>query len=63
VSTEWTKLSDGAWLPKHSQWKTERRIWLDLPNSDASSDLLESANWTYSSYKKFRVKTTIMPVK
>ncbi len=63
VSREWTKLSDGAWLPKHVQWKAERRIWLDLPDSDASSDWLESADWTYSDYKKFRVKTTILPAK
>jgi hypothetical protein len=61
LSTEWTKLSDGAWLPKHRQWKAEKRVWLELPNSGSSSDWLESADWTYSGYKKFRIKTTIVP--
>jgi hypothetical protein len=61
IRLEWTKLDDGAWLPKHAYSKMQERIWLDFPNSDSSSRWREERDWTYSSYKKFRVKATIVP--
>jgi hypothetical protein len=61
IRVEWTKLDDGAWLPKHFYSKMQERIWLDLPNSDSSSLWRKERDWTYSNYKKFRVKATIVP--
>jgi len=61
IRMEWTKLDDGAWLPKHAYSNIQERIWLDLPNADSSSRWREERDWTYSNYKKFRVKATIVP--
>ena len=57
---EWAKLGDGVWLPKRVHAKIQERIWLDLPNAN-SSTLREVSDCTYSGYKKFRVKATIVP--
>jgi hypothetical protein len=61
IGEEWTKLDDGAWLPKHVHSKIQERIWLDLPNEDSSSPWREVRDCIYSGYKKFRVKATILP--
>jgi len=61
MSAEWTKLSEGVWLPKHVRWKGGERIWRLLPNSNSSSDLREFHDCTYFDYKRFRVKSTILP--
>jgi hypothetical protein len=61
MSMEWTKLSDGAWLPKRKQWRAKERIWLGLPNSNSSTNWLDWSDWIYSDYEKFRVKSTILP--
>jgi hypothetical protein len=61
MSMEWTKFSDGAWLPKRTRSRAKYRLWLGLPNSNSSSDWLDWHDWTYSDYKKFRVKSTILP--
>jgi hypothetical protein len=60
IGEEWTKLDDGDWLPKHVHYKMQERIWLDFPNSN-SSRWREESDCTYSGYKKFRVKATIVP--
>ena len=60
IDEEWTKLDDGAWLPKHVYSKIQERIWLELPKED-SSPWREVRDCTYSGYKKFHVKTTIVP--
>lgn len=60
IGEEWTRLDDGAWLPKYSHAKIQERMWLQLPKAD-SSPWLEVRDCTYSGYKKFRVKTTIVP--
>lgn len=60
INEEWTRLDDGAWLPKHTYAKVQERIWLELPRAD-SSPWREVRDCTYSGYKKFRVKTTILP--
>jgi hypothetical protein len=60
IGEEWTRLDDGAWLPKHTYAKVQERIWLELPKAD-SSPWREVRDCTYSGYKKFRVKTTILP--
>ena len=60
ISEEWTRLDDGAWLPKHAHAKVQERIWLELPKEN-SSPWREVRDCTYSGYKKFRVKTTIRP--
>lgn len=60
IGEEWTRLDDGAWLPKHTYAKIQKRIWLELPKAD-SSPWREVRDCTYSGYKKFRVKTTILP--
>ena len=61
IGEEWTKLDDGVWLPKHVHFKIQERMWLELPNEDSSSSWREVGDCTYSGYKKFRVKTTILP--
>ena len=61
MSAEWTRLSEGVWLPNHVRWKGGERIWWQLPNSNSSSDLREFRDWTYFDYKRFRVKSTILP--
>jgi hypothetical protein len=60
IGQEWTKLDDGAWLPKHVYSKIQERMWLELPKAD-SSPWRDVRDCTYSGYKKFRVKTTILP--
>ncbi|HEX3091031.1 MAG TPA: hypothetical protein VHW72_00335 [Candidatus Angelobacter sp.] len=60
IGEEWTRLDDGAWLPKHTHAKIQERIWLELPRAD-SSPWREVRDCTYSGYKKFRVKATIVP--
>lgn len=60
IGEEWTKLDDGDWLPKHVHSKFQERIWLELPNTN-SSRWREVGDCTYSGYKKFRVKATIVP--
>jgi hypothetical protein len=60
IGEEWTRLDDGAWLPKHAHAKVQERIWLELPEAN-SSPWREVRDCTYSGYKKFRVKTTILP--
>jgi len=60
IRMEWTRLDDGAWLPKHAYSKMER-IWLEFPHAHSSSRWREVRDCTYSNYKKFRVKTTIVP--
>jgi hypothetical protein len=60
IGEEWTKLDDGAWLPKHVHFKVQERVWLDLPNTRSSS-WREVSDCTYSGYKKFRVNSTIVP--
>jgi hypothetical protein len=47
-------------LPKHTHAKIQERIWLELPRAD-SSPWREVRDCTYSGYKKFRVKATIVP--
>ncbi|HLK09699.1 MAG TPA: hypothetical protein VKV30_17235 [Candidatus Angelobacter sp.] len=59
IGEEWTRLGDGVWLPKHVHAKIQERIWLDLPNAN-SSRWREVSDCTYSGYKKFRVKATIV---
>jgi hypothetical protein len=61
MSEEWTRLSEGVWLPKHVWWKGGVRFWWQLPNSNSSFDWRECHDWTYSDYKRFRVKSTILP--
>jgi hypothetical protein len=61
MTMEWTKLSDGAWLPKRTRSRGKYRLWLGLPNSTSYSDWLDSGDWTYYDYKKFRVNSTILP--
>jgi hypothetical protein len=60
IGEEWTRLDDGAWLPKHVHYKIQERIWLDFPNAN-SSHWREESDCTYSGYKKYRVKATIRP--
>jgi hypothetical protein len=60
IGEEWTRLDDGAWLPKHTYAKIQERIWLEIPRAD-SSQWREVRDCTYSSYKKFHVKSTIVP--
>jgi hypothetical protein len=60
IGQEWTKLDDGAWLPKHVYSKIQERMWLELPKAD-SSPWRDVRDCTYSGYKKFRVKATIVP--
>jgi hypothetical protein len=60
IGEEWTKLDDGVWLPKHVHAKIQERIWLGFPNAN-SSPWREVSDCTYSGYKKFRVKATIVP--
>lgn len=61
TSAEWTRLSEGVWLPTHVRWKGGERIWWQLPNSNSFFDFRESRDCTYSDYKRFRVKSTIFP--
>jgi hypothetical protein len=60
ILVEWTKLSDGAWLPKRMRSRVKYR-WRERPNSNFSSNWLDWFDWTYSDYKKFRVNSTILP--
>jgi hypothetical protein len=59
MSAEWTRLSEGVWLPNHVRWKASDRIW--WPNSSSSLNWRESQDCTYFDYKRFRVKSTILP--
>jgi len=60
IGEEWTRLDDGAWLPKHAHANVQERIWLELPKAN-SSPWRDIRDCTYSGYRKFRVKATIVP--
>jgi|ERR1041385_1498312 hypothetical protein len=60
ISEEWTRLDESAWLPKHAHANIQERIWLELPKAN-SSPWRDVRDCTYSGYKKFRVKATIVP--
>lgn len=61
VTVEWTKLPDGAWLPKHCYVKAPQRIWTNVSHQRSSQPWLDVLDWTYSDYKRFRVDTRIVP--
>lgn len=58
---EWTKLPDGAWLPKHTHVKAPQRRWTNFPDESSSQPWLDVRDWTYTDYKKFRVTSRIVP--